>query len=281
MVTMQLTDRDIRPIVQLALAEDIGSGDASATLIPPERQAQAQVICNQAAIVCGRPWFDAVFQQLDPNVCIHWHIEEGDWVQPHTAVVSLNGPARALLSGERAALNFLQTLSATATLTHHYVTALGDSPTRLLDTRKTLPGLRLAQKYAVRCGGGHNHRLGLYDMIMLKENHIAAAGGIGPAVARARALYPELKVEVETENLEEVRQALAAGADIIMLDDFPLTEAKEAITLIKGKAQVEISGNITIDSLPVWAQLGADFISTGAITKHIQAVDFSMRITHE
>ncbi|HIC99906.1 MAG TPA: carboxylating nicotinate-nucleotide diphosphorylase, partial [Piscirickettsiaceae bacterium] len=209
------------------------------------------------------------------------YIEEGDWVQPHTAVVSLNGPARALLSGERAALNFLQTLSATATLTHQYVTALGDSPTRLLDTRKTLPGLRLAQKYAVRCGGGHNHRMGLYDMIMLKENHIAAAGGIGPAVARARALYPELKVEVETENLEEVRQALAAGADIIMLDDFPLTEAKEAITLIKGKAQVEISGNITIDSLPVWAQLGADFISTGAITKHIQAVDFSMRITHE
>lgn len=278
---MQLTDQDILPIVRLALAEDIGPGDASAALIPAERQAQAQVICKESAIICGRPWFDAVFRQLDPAVQCHWHVTEGEAVTTGTTVVTLTGPARALLSGERAALNFLQTLSGTATLTHQYVQALGNGPTRLLDTRKTLPGLRLAQKYAVRCGGGHNHRMGLYDMIMLKENHIAAAGGIHPAVEQARRLYPDLKIEVETESLDEVREALSAGADIIMLDDFSLEDTKTAIDLINGRAQVEISGNVTTDTLPVLARLGADFISTGAITKHVRAIDFSMRIAHE
>ncbi len=278
---MHPTEQDILPIVRLALEEDIGSGDVSAALIPPDSLASAQVICREAAVICGRPWFDAVFQQLDPTVIVDWQVAEGEAVNAGTVIVTLRGPARALLSGERAALNFLQTLSGTATTTCHFVRAMGNSDTRLLDTRKTLPGLRLAQKYAVRCGGGHNHRMGLYDMVMLKENHIAAAGGIRPAVARARTLYPDLRIEVETENLDEVREALAAGADIIMLDDFPLPDVREAIALINGRAQVEISGNVTTETLPELARLGVDFISTGAITKHVRAIDLSMRIIHE
>ncbi|WP_294947216.1 carboxylating nicotinate-nucleotide diphosphorylase [Sulfurivirga sp.] len=277
---MQLKPEDIHPIVQLALAEDIGSGDVSGEIIPADRQARARVIAREPAIICGRPWFDAVFAQLDDAVRCHWQVREGEQVAPEQLIVTLEGPARALLAGERTALNFLQTLSGTATVTHRYVQALGDSPTRLLDTRKTLPGLRRAQKYAVACGGGRNHRIGLFDMVMLKENHIAAVGGIGPAVARARNLHPRLKIEVETETLQEVREALEAGADIIMLDNFPPALAREAIALIDGRAQVELSGNVTLETLPELARLGADFISTGAITKHVHAVDLSMRIEH-
>ncbi len=281
MAHLQLTPAQIRPIVQLALEEDIGSGDASAALIPADSQAQAQVISREDAVICGRPWFDMVFALLKPAVKIEWLVSEGERVIADQPLVRLTGPARALLSGERTALNFLQTLSGTATLTRRYVEALGGSKTRLLDTRKTLPGLRLAQKYAVRCGGGHNHRLGLYDMIMLKENHIAAAGGIHAAVQRARREFPKLKVEVETETLQEVEEALAAGADIIMLDNFDIPAVHAALKRINGRALTELSGNVTLETLPELAQLGVDFISTGAITKHVHAIDLSMRIAHD
>ena len=276
-----LSPAHIRPIVQLALEEDLGSGDASAALIPAETMATAQVISREDAVICGRPWFDEVFALLSHEVRIEWLVTEGERVRPDQPLVRMRGPARALLSGERTALNFLQTLSGTATQTRRYVEALGNSSTRLLDTRKTLPGLRLAQKYAVRCGGGHNHRLGLYDMIMLKENHIAAAGGIQTAVQQARAQFPELKVEVETENLDEVAEALAAGADIIMLDNFDPDTVCTALRQINGQALTELSGNVTLEILPELAQLGVDFISTGAITKHVHAIDLSMRIEHD
>lgn len=281
MAHLELTPAHIRPIVQLALEEDIGSGDASAALIPTDTRAVAKVVSREDAVICGRPWFDEVFQQLSHEVEIEWLIDEGAQVKPDQPIVQLHGPARALLTGERTALNFLQTLSGTATITRRYVEALGDSKTRLLDTRKTLPGLRLAQKYAVRCGGGHNHRLGLYDMIMLKENHIAAAGGIQAAVQQARTQFPDLKVEVETETLQEVDAALQAGADIIMLDNFDIPTVREALERIKGRALTELSGNVTLDTLPNLAKLGVDFISTGAITKHVHAIDLSMRIAHE
>ena len=269
---------DILPIVTLALQEDIGPGDASAALIPAQRQASAQVTARESGILCGRPWFDAVFHALDPAMDIVWHVHEGDEIREDTLIVSLKGAARALLSGERAALNLLQTLSGTATLTAEYARRLAGTPTRLLDTRKTLPGLRQAQKYAVRCGGGTNHRMGLYDMIMLKENHIAAAGGIAPAVQQAREKYPHLKIEVETETLEEIKQALEAGADIIMLDNFDSDTLKQAVQLIAGRALTEISGNVTLENLEALAGYGVDFISTGAITKHVRALDLSMRI---
>ncbi len=278
---MKIDSQHIQPLIDLVLREDIGTGDLSAQLIDPDQMAQAQVIAKEPAVICGRPWFDQTFLTLDPDLHIQWHVEEGQTVAAGTRLVSLHGKARALLSGERCALNFLQTLSGTATLTRRYVEALGESTTRLLDTRKTLPGLRLAQKYAVRCGGGHNHRMGLYDMIMLKENHIAAAGGIKKAVAKARRLFPETPIEVETETLTEVQEALEAGADIIMLDDFTPEMMQAAIAQVNKRAKLEISGNVTIETLPTLAALGVDYISTGAITKHIQAVDLSMRIDHE
>ncbi len=278
---MKIDPQHIQPLIALALKEDIGTGDLSAQLIDPDQMAQAQVIAKEPAVICGRPWFDQTFLTLDPDLHIQWHVEEGQTVAAGTRLVSLHGKARALLSGERCALNFLQTLSGTATLTRRYVEALDDSTTRLLDTRKTLPGLRLAQKYAVRCGGGHNHRMGLYDMIMLKENHIAAAGSITAAVSKARRLFPETPIEVETETLAEVQEALEAGADIIMLDDFTPEMMQAAITQVNKRAKLEISGNVTIETLPTLAALGVDYISTGAITKHIQAIDLSMRIDHE
>lgn len=278
---MKLEAQHIQPIIDLALAEDIGSGDLSAQLIPEEAIASAQVIVKEPAIICGRPWFDQTFHTLDPTIALHWHVQEGEAVEQGTRLVSLKGPARALLSGERTALNFLQTLSGTATLTHQYVQALGQSNTRLLDTRKTFPGLRLAQKYAVQCGGGHNHRMGMYDMIMLKENHIAAAGGMTPVVQLARKMFPNIQVEVETETLDEVQEALSAGADIIMLDNFSLEMIQQAVRLVNGQAKLEISGNVTIETLPKLAQVGVDYISTGAITKHVRAIDLSMRIEHE
>jgi len=275
---------DLSENVRLALKEDLGSaGDLTAELIDPQVQATATVIAKEPAIVCGRPWFDAVFQQLDNQIQIQWHCQEGESIHPNHCLCTLQGNARALLSGERSALNFLQTLSGTATTTAHYVQTLKkvNSHTQLLDTRKTVPGLRLAQKYAVHCGGGQNHRIGLYDAILIKENHIMAAGGIQQAVIQAKKLHPEVPVEVETESINEVAQALAAQADIIMLDNFTLTDIQQAVMTVKGRAKLEVSGNVEIDRLAALAATGVDFISTGALTKHLHAIDYSMRFQME
>lgn len=264
--------------VAQALAEDRGGGDVTATLIAEDVVAVADILVREPALICGRPWVDETFRQVDARVHCTWHCAEGDAVAADTTVLTATGPARALLTAERTAVNFLQTLSATATATQELVALLAGTSTRLLDTRKTLPGLRLAQKYAVRMGGGHNHRLGLHDAFLIKENHIAAAGSIAAAVAAARALAAHLPVEVETENLDEFVQALAAGADIIMLDEFDLASMREAVARNQGRARLEVSGNVTRETLPQIAATGVDFVSVGAITKHVRAVDFSMRL---
>lgn len=263
--------------VIIALQEDIGDGDLTAELIPADAQASARIISREAAVICGRPWFDEVFQQVDEDIVIQWHIKEGERVQPDQLLCVIQGAARSILTAERTALNFLQTLSATATTTAAYVAQLQDSRTQLLDTRKTLPGLRMAQKYAVVCGGGKNHRIGLYDAILIKENHIFAAGGIAEAVSLAKKRHPKTTVEVETETLDEVQQALDAGADIIMLDNFTLETMHAAVKRVNGRAKLEVSGNVEIEHLPQLAATGVDFISSGAITKHIRAIDLSMR----
>lgn len=273
--------QDLDRNVKAALDEDIGSGDLTAQLVPSQQQAVANVIAKETAVVCGRPWFDAVIKAVDANITIQWFCDEGEAVEAGTRVCQLTGFAAPILTAERSALNFLQTLSATATVTHQYVAALGDSQTRLLDTRKTLPGLRLAQKYAVHCGGGQNHRIGLYDALLIKENHIMAAGGIIEAVHQARALHPGKTVEVETETLDEVALALEAGADIIMLDNFTLENMNKAVQFVQQRAKLEISGNVELTHLAALAQTGVDYISTGAITKHLQAIDYSMRFELE
>ena len=264
--------------VRAALDEDLGSGDITAALIHEQAQCQAQVISREPAIICGQAWFDQAFQQLGPNVQIHWAIAEGAQVIADQTLCQLSGPARAILSAERTGLNFLQTLSATATMTRRYVDAISGTQATILDTRKTLPGLRLAQKYAVRVGGGQNHRLGLYDAFLIKENHIMAAGGIAPAIAQARQLSPGKPVEVETENFSEVQQALEAGADIIMLDDFSLEQMREAVAWVAGRCRLEASGGATLETVRELAQTGVDYISVGALTKHIQAIDLSLRL---
>lgn len=274
-----MNDQDaISTIVDLALKEDIGSGDITASLVPENLQATATVICRDQAIICGRAWFDACFERFDPEVKIDWQIKEPDSVSPDTLLCRLSGPARSLLTVERSALNFLQTLSAVATSTRAYVDVLGNSHTRILDTRKTLPGLRMAQKYAVACGGGKNHREGLYDALLIKENHIMAAGGISAAVQAGRKLHPDKTLEVETEDLAELQEALAAGADIIMLDNFDLGMITEAVTLNAGRAKLEVSGNVVLENIHELAATGVDYISIGALTKNIQAIDLSMRI---
>lgn len=266
--------------VAAALAEDVGTGDLTARLIPADAEATARVICREPAVVCGRDWFDAVFRQIDPEVRVGWRVADGDAVGPDDVLCELAGPARALLTGERCALNFLQTLSGTATATRRFVAALGDTPTRLLDTRKTLPGLRLAQKYAVRCGGGHNHRKGLYDAILIKENHIAAAGSVTAAVQTARRQAPAgTPIEVEVETLDQLREALAAGAPQVLLDNFSLPMMRDAVAIAAGKATLEASGGVALDQLRAIADTGVDFISVGALTKHVQAVDLSMRVS--
>lgn len=267
-------------MVKTALTEDIQTGDLTAGLIPAGNQATATIICREPAIVCGRPWFDATIHQVDPTISIDWHVEEGQKVAADQLLCTLEGSARHILTAERTALNFLQTLSATATVTASYMEKLSNSSTKLLDTRKTLPNLRMAQKYAVKCGGGTNHRIGLYDAILIKENHIMAAGGIHNAVSTAKTMHPNITVEVETENLDEVQQAVDAGADIIMLDNFTLEDMYTAVKLVNGKAKLEVSGNVEIEHLADLAKTGVDFISTGAITKHIQAVDLSMRFVN-
>ncbi|PJE42803.1 MAG: nicotinate-nucleotide diphosphorylase (carboxylating) [Pseudomonas sp.] len=269
---------EIEANVRRALAEDIGSGDITAQLIPAERLAHAKVITRESAVICGTAWVDAVFRQLDPRVAVHWHIQDGQRAEANQVLFELEGPARALLSGERSALNFLQTLSAVATRCRHYVDLVQGTAVKLLDTRKTLPGLRLAQKYAVTQGGCHNHRIGLYDAFLIKENHIAACGGISQAVATAHKIAPGKPVEVEVESLEELRQALDAGADIIMLDELSLDDMREAVALTQDQAKLEASGGVSESTLRAIAETGVDYVSIGTLTKDVEAVDLSMRL---
>ena len=263
--------------VARALAEDIGPGDATAALLP-DLPAQAWVVAKEAGTIAGRPWFDACFRALDPDVAIDWRVSEGDAVAAGTVLVTLAGRTRALVSGERAALNFLQTLSATATATARHVAAVAGGRTRILDTRKTLPGLRQAQKYAVRAGGGVNHRMGLYDAVMLKENHIHAAGSIAAAAAAARSLHPGLPLVIEVEDLHELDQALATGCDRILVDDFSREDLREAVRRAAGRTPLEVSGGVTMERLADIAATGVDFVSVGALTKHVQALDLSLRL---
>ena len=265
--------------LQTALREDLGSGDITAQLIAAERTASARIITREAATICGTAWVDEVFRQLNPQVSVNWLVQDGQRVTADQTLFTLQGPARALLSGERSALNFLQSLSAVATRCRHYADLVEGTQVKLLDTRKTLPGLRLAQKYAVTCGGCHNHRIGLYDAFLIKENHIAASGGVAEAVAAAHRIAPGKPVEIEVESLDELRQALAAGADIVMLDELSLDEMREAVRLNAGKAKLEASGGVNESTLRVIAETGVDYISIGAMTKDVKAVDLSMRLS--
>jgi nicotinate-nucleotide pyrophosphorylase (carboxylating) len=274
---LETLDQQIHETVLRALQEDLGDGDVTAALIPAGNVAEATVISREHAVLCGAPWFNALFHAVDPRVKVRWKVPDGARVVPDQTLCTMEGPARALLTGERTALNFLQTLSGTATCVRTYVDAVQGLPVRILDTRKTLPGLRQAQKYAVRTGGGHNHRMGLYDGILIKENHILAAGSISDAVQAARDLNTDLPVEVEVENLEEVREALDAGADILLLDNFTTDALTAAVKLTGGRAQLEASGGITLDTIRTVAATGVDSISVGALTKDLRAADLSMR----
>jgi nicotinate-nucleotide pyrophosphorylase (carboxylating) len=264
--------------VRLALQEDVGDGDITAQLIPADRISQARIITRQPGVFCGGPWVREVFRQLDTGVQVSLLANEGERLVSGQTLFTLAGPARALLTGERTALNFVQTLSATASRCRDYADRVAHTGVRLLDTRKTLPGMRLAQKYAVTCGGCFNHRIGLFDAFLIKENHIAAAGGIAPAVAAAHLLAPGKPVEVEVENLDELNQALAAGADWIMLDEFSLADTRKAVAHTNGRAKLEASGGITLHNLVAVAETGVDYISLGTLTKDIQSLDLSMRI---
>ncbi len=270
--------QDITESVQRALAEDVGSGDLTAALIAPDSLARARVVCREAAVLCGCAWFDEVFRQLDPGVAITWSLQDGGSVQTGQTLCTLAGPARALLTGERTALNFLQTLCGTATLTRRYVDAVRGTPAVILDTRKTLPGLRRAQKYAVTCGGGQNHRMGLYDAILLKENHIHASGSVAAALAAARSVAGDaVLIEIEVENLKQLQEALAAGAQRLLLDNFDLAGLRQAVAETRGRARLEASGGITLDNVRAVAETGVDFISVGGLTKNLNAIDLSMR----
>lgn len=284
--------QDVSRAVRAALLEDLGdalttldqpdaSADITAQLIPAERMASARVITREAGVFCGQPWVDEVFVQLGSDVKVEWKVQDGEVLSPNQELFRLHGPARLLLTGERNALNFVQTLSGVATLTARYVAELEGTDCRLLDTRKTIPGLRTAQKYAVTCGGGKNHRIGLYDAYLIKENHILACGGIAEAINEARHLNPGKPVEVEVESLAELEQALAAKADIVMLDNFDVTMMREAVAINQGRAKLEVSGNVTLDTLAEFAATGVDFISVGALTKHVRALDLSMRFIQQ
>lgn len=265
----------IRESVRIALAEDIGQGDVSAALCD-DSNIKAKVICRETATLCGQAWFNESFKQLTTDIHIEWLRNDGDVVHPSNEVCAITGPAPFILSGERTALNFLQTLSATATATKKLLHRLKGTNTKLLDTRKTIPGLRYAQKYAVRCAGGENHRMGLYDAYLIKENHIAACGSIRNAITRANSQHPELRIEIEVENIDELKQAIDHKADIALLDNFSLQQVEQAIELGKNKIKLEVSGNIDMNNINQYAMLGVDYISVGALTKHIQAIDFSM-----
>lgn len=264
--------------VRAALTEDIGSGDITAALIPPTNRATARVITREDGVLCGSAWVDGVFAELDPAVAIEWRAADGDNIGEGETLFDISGPARSLLTGERAALNFLQLLSGTATTCRHYASLVAGTGVRLLDTRKTIPGLRLAQKYAVSCGGCYNHRIGLYDAFLIKENHISACGGISAAVAAARKSAPQKPVEVEVESLEELNQALATSCDRVMLDNFSLDQLASAVALNNGRVELEASGNVTEKTLRAIAETGVDYISIGALTKDCKALDLSMRL---
>lgn len=263
--------------VALALQEDLGTGDITADLIPAEQRARASLICRESARLAGQDWFTGCFQYLDQDCILQWTARDGDTLAPGTVACVIDGKARAMLGAERCAINLLQTLSGTATLTAHYVQATTGFRARILDTRKTLPSLRYAQKYAVRCGGGHNHRHGLYDMILIKENHIAALGSIAAAIKQARSLHPSVQVEVEVENQQQLEQAIRAKPDRIMLDNFDLNGLAIAVRITAGRIPLEASGGTELNAVAAIAASGVDYISVGAITKHLQAVDFSLR----
>ena len=260
-----------------ALDEDVGSGDISAELIDADARLETELLVREDAVLCGCLWFDEVFRQCDASIEIDWHAHDGDWITADSVVAGIAGPARPLLTAERSALNFLQTLSATATVTRHYADILEGTGCRMLDTRKTIPQLRHAQKYAVVCGGGSNHRIGLFDAYLIKENHLAACGGIAAAAARARQLHPDKLLEIEVESLEQLQQAIDAGADRVLLDNFSLEQMREAVALNEQRVELEASGNIDTDNLRAVAETGVDFISSGALTKHLRAIDFSLR----
>tara|TARA_R110002049_G_scaffold2368_5_gene17417 strand:- start:271 stop:1107 length:837 start_codon:yes stop_codon:yes gene_type:complete len=270
--------QSIQASVKLALQEDIGTGDITAQLISDEKHAEAKVITREDAVICGIDWVNEVFRIVSDKLKIDWLVKDGEKVNANTTLFKISGPARAILTGERSALNFLQTLSGTATLSHEYAKRVAHTQVQLLDTRKTIPGLRLAQKYAVKCGGCFNHRLGLYDAFLIKENHIMACGGISEAIAQAKVIAPDKPVEVEVESLDEFHQALNAKADIIMLDNFTLPDMREAVLLNEGRAKLEASGNVNFDTLVPIAETGVDFISIGALTKDCKSIDLSMRI---
>ena len=274
---------DIKSAVATALSEDLNTqgvdhGDITANLIPAEQTITTEIITRENCVLAGAGWVTETFAQLDENIQLNWYVNDGEQLKANQAIVRVSGNARHILTGERTALNFLQTLSGTATVVANCVKELEGTNTQLLDTRKTLPGMRLAQKYAVTCGGGKNHRIGLFDAYLIKENHILACGSIQAAVTKAREHHPNLPVEVEVENIQELHQAIAAKADIVMLDNFNLDMLKEAVIINKSQCKLEVSGNITIERLKVLSTLGVDFISSGALTKHVQAIDLSLRV---
>ncbi|MGB5276501.1 MAG: carboxylating nicotinate-nucleotide diphosphorylase [Gammaproteobacteria bacterium] len=276
---MSVTPSTIEETVHTALREDIGDGDLTAALIPADAVSLANVISREACVFCGMDWFEEVFRQIDDQVYIEWHVEDGDRVEADDPICSLSGPSRSLLSGERTALNFIQTLSATATIASRYASAVEGTHTVVLDTRKTIPGLRDAQKYAVTCGGCQNHRMGLYDAILIKENHILAAGSIALAVEQARFHSPGYSVEIEVESIAQLEQAISVGVDRVLLDNFTLDQIREAVQLSHGKIPLEASGGITLDNIRDYANTGVDYISTGSLTKDIIAIDLSMRFS--
>jgi nicotinate-nucleotide pyrophosphorylase (carboxylating) len=282
MLIDQILQEDIRATVARVLREDVGSGDLTAGLISESANIDATIITRDAMTMAGQPWVDEIYQQLNPQVVLDWEASDGDQVDAGGVICNLQGLARPILTGERAALNMLQMLSATATTTARYVHAVAGTDCQILDTRKTIPGLRLAQKYAVRCGGGKNHRVGLFDAILIKENHILSSGGIGPAVKTARALHPDMPLEVEVESLAELRDALAEATERILLDNFSLETLSAAVAINQSEgnppAELEASGGLTIDEISAVARTGVDYISVGALTKNVQAIDLSMRI---
>jgi nicotinate-nucleotide pyrophosphorylase (carboxylating) len=273
--------KDLDNQVATALREDVGSGDVTAELVPLTQKVRGRVITREDAVLSGRPWVDATFRQLDPDIRLTWHAADGDRIVGNSVVFEIEGPARAVLTGERTALNFMQLLSATATVARRFVDAVAGTGCVILDTRKTLPGLRTAQKYAVRCGGAQNHRIGLYDMVLIKENHIAAAGSLSGAIASARRTSPQVPVEVEVESLAEFQEALAARPDIILLDEFSQPDMVEAVAINRAQGRpvkIEASGSVSLETVRAIATTGVDYISVGSITKHVRAVDLSMRL---
>ena len=268
---------EIRKDVERALHEDVGTGDITASLIPASEKAQARVVTREPAVLSGAPWFEECFHQIDREVRVHWNVRDGDRLVPGQVVCEITGRARNLLTSERSSLNFLQTLSAVATTTRAFVDAVAGTNAAILDTRKTLPGLRYALKYAVRCGGGTNHRMGLYDGVLIKENHIASAGGIGPALDQARKVAPDMVTQIEVESIGQLLEAIAAGAKLILLDNFDLAGLREAVRVTAGRAALEASGGISLQTVRAVAQTGVDRISIGSLTKDIRAIDLSMR----